>query len=71
MGMLIEQRVSQVCDLCKQEILPERQLPLNAIVVEGHKMCPSCRQPVSVLKQNDPKYIRKWQQYVNGLKLDM
>jgi hypothetical protein len=40
LGMILEARISQECDVCSQEILPERQLPLNAIVIFDYAVCP-------------------------------
>lgn len=70
-GMLLEPQMLQICELCQQEILAERQLPMNAIVIEGHGMCPSCRQRVSARMQCDKRYLRKWQRFINSTKLDL
>ena len=70
MEMLLEQRQSQDCKVCDQEVLPERQVPLNIILIWDYSICPSCRQTVSVDKKYDPKYRRKWRRFKKGLKLD-
>jgi hypothetical protein len=70
-GMALEPRLLQICELCEQEILPGRQLPMNAILIEGYAMCPQCRQFVSAAKQRDEKYIKDWQQFTIQIKLDL
>jgi len=70
LGMSLEPRMSEECALCYQEILPEHQFPLNAIVIYGYGICPSCRQVTSSLTQGDQKYRRKWRRFVKGMNLD-
>jgi len=69
-GLALEQRQSQQCELCGQEILARRQNPINAITIHGHSMCPSCRQNVSASKEYDPQYRRMWLRFISKLKLD-
>jgi hypothetical protein len=57
-GVFVEPRLSQLCELCGQEIFAGRQLPINAILIEGHAMCPACRQFVSAAKQFNKEYLR-------------
>ena len=71
LGMVLEPRLSQECEICSQEILPERQLPLNAIVILDYAVCPSCRQSVSAVKQRDQNYRSKWRRFLKGLKPDL
>jgi predicted amidophosphoribosyltransferase len=71
LGMSLEPRLSQLCELCQQEILSGRQFPINALSIEGYAMCPQCRQPVSAAKQRDKNYLREWERFRNGLKLDL
>ncbi len=69
-GFSLEMNLSQECQLCGQGIQPDRQMPINAILIHGHGMCPSCRQPVTNSKQNEDEYGQNWRLFVLGLKLD-
>jgi hypothetical protein len=69
-GISLEPQLSQECQLCGQGIRPQRQMPVNAILIHGHGMCPSCRQLVSSSKQDEEEYCRNWRLFVLGLKLD-
>ena len=48
-----------------------RQMSINLILIYGHSMCPSCRQPVSQSKECETEYRRSWLSFVEGLKLDL
>jgi hypothetical protein len=71
LSMDLIQYLAQECGLCLQEIIPDHQLPLNAIVIFGYGVCPSCRQTVSTQKQRDQKYRRRHRQFRKGLQLDL
>jgi hypothetical protein len=70
LDMVLEPRLSQECEVCAQEVLSERQIPLNAILILDYSICPSCRQGASVLKRHDQRYRRKWRRFVKDLRLD-
>ena len=71
LGVGLELRVSQECEVCFQEILPKRQLPLNSLLIYGHGMCPSCRQLVTEDIERDQEYRKRYRQFIKGLKLDL
>lgn len=45
-------QVEQKCTLCNQGILPDRQMPFNAILIYKYEMCPSCRPASSARHRN-------------------
>jgi hypothetical protein len=51
--------LSQECSLCHQQIHPELQLPLNAILIEGFGMCPNCYQRVTRRMEDSYEYRAK------------
>ena len=69
-GMSLEPRLSQECQLCGQGIDPQQQMPVNAILIHGHGMCPLCRQLVSNAKQDEEVYCENWRLFVLQLELD-
>ena len=69
-GMSLEPRLSQECQLCGQGIDPQQQMPVNAILIHGHGMCPLCRQLVSNEKQDEEEYCQNWRLFVLELELD-
>lgn len=71
LGLFLTPRLSQECPLCSQEIQPQQQMSINLILIYGHSMCPSCRQPVSQSKECETEYRRSWLSFVEGLKLDL
>jgi len=70
LAISLEPSMSQDCGLCFKRIVSEHQLPLNAIVIYGYGICPSCRQVTSSPMQRDQQYRRKWRRFVKSMKLD-
>jgi len=58
------QLLAEKCSLCRQTILPDRQLPFERIVKLRQGMCPSCRQTVSTKRQEETRYQRAWLLFV-------
>jgi len=58
------QLLAEECALCRQTILPDRQLPYKRITKLREAMCPSCRQPVSPGRQAKAWYQRAWLKFV-------
>jgi hypothetical protein len=54
------QTLEQECSLCKQNMSPELQLPLNAIIIEGYGMCPNRCLRVGPETESAYWYRRKW-----------
>lgn len=59
--------LSQECSLCRQQILPERQMPLSTILIEEYGMCPGCRQRVSRNTEGEDWYRTSWLSRVEAI----
>lgn len=62
-----ELKIIESCSLCGQEISPNRQMPLNAIIIEGYAMCPNCCQTVRRETEDSYQYRCKWLRHVNEI----
>jgi len=52
------------CALCRQFILPDRQMSFDAIIKLRQGMCPSCRQRVGPATQKRQWYQIGWLDFV-------
>lgn len=65
--MGIAQLQAQECRLCKRQIASARQMPLNAIIIEGYSMCPNCRRHVDHATEEAFWYRSKWLRFVQAV----